>query len=185
MNQYSLSDHTHTCWGSRVNKYIFQYDFNFYCINYCRCWEGYDHLDWKLLLLKSIGKKLGKTDWRLNQSISKSNPLKKALKERDSQIILQSGFFEIMGIYYDNAGKEYCFGNSMDYKEYVSKCIGYHERFHEALKWAKDDEISFKQLSNLHYANKDHVESLSQNQMITLTDLLTKKFIKNDYASKQ
>ncbi|HEY9702245.1 MAG TPA: hypothetical protein V6C58_07350 [Allocoleopsis sp.] len=194
MTFFSLDEHTDRCHYPVARSFFFQYDYDFYCVFYCACYEGFQHLDWKLQLLKSVAKKVGKPEkfdkWG-SSNITKSNSIARCIRDNKVAELLSSKVMEVCAVYTDNAGKEYCFGVEHDYKDFLSKNIYYEKNAQNAYKQCKEKgkelDIDFSEIIvNLQRYNNTEFKELSDIQKINLTKLLSKNFIKNynnDYTS--
>jgi hypothetical protein len=187
MTFFSITDHFQCNYPS-LRNFTFQYKHDFYNISYCRCHEKHEHLEWKLSLIKLLGKKIGKPekfDTYGYSNINKSNVLAQKIRENKISEILETPAFEICSIYCDNAGKDYCFGVQSDYHEHMSTIVFYDDNIRKALKEIDNKEIFDKDekeyikssIIELKRYNKDEYGDLSEIQKIKLTKLLSKQFI--------
>ena len=188
---FSLTEHCReNCWYPKPEHFVFQYCHRFFCVSYCPCMNGYDHLDWKMTLIKSVAKKCGlESSLERPYGPSKSNVLKELIKERNNSYLIEKPMTEVCYLYSNNAGKDYYLGDTRPFREHLSTLISYRENITSAMKAIKDKENHIynhesiiQKISDLRYCNKDHYEELSDVQKIDLTKLLSKNFIKNQLA---
>jgi hypothetical protein len=206
MNFFALEDHTSNCscvkprpkeldeWmpiSPRVYKkfFVFQYKYDFYCIIYCYCWEGYSHLDFKMDMLNHVSlKKKYPKSWNkydYNRDISKSNPIRDVLKDRDIAHLFNAPMDEICYTY-SSMTETYGMISKQTGKEFLINSINYQDNYWKALKEIKtkdildniDREFITDQIQDLYSLNKDHYSNLTDVQKVSLTKLLSSTFLK-------
>jgi hypothetical protein len=184
MNIYSITDHADDCYYYMKNTFCFQYAYDFHCVIYCQCMQKRQHhLDWKLDLIKTIAKKVGKAE-KFNRCINKGNDLKNAIKNNKVSALFDKDITEVNAIYLDNAMKSYCYGTEHSFTEYLSLSVNYRDNFHKATSkiksldiFDKDEyDVLFSQLCELHRHNVNDWEFLTDIQKTKLTKLLIKNY---------
>lgn len=197
MHFFSIDEHTITCYGNRPKWFLFQYQYDFYLIFYCSCHEHNEHLDFKLNLIKSVAKNVGKPekfDKYNHSNINKSINLKECIRERKIDYLLSRSMIEVCSIYSDMTGKEYCFGVKNKYSDFLANNIEYKQNITKAIKQIEEKKlfndmelkIILDTLSELIRHNDTQYKDLSDIQKVNLTKLLSKNFIKtytHDYKS--
>ena len=201
MHFFSIDEHTITCYGNRPKWFLFQYQYDFYLIFYCSCHEHIEHLDFKLNLIKSVAKIVGKKEKfdkydQYNNIVEKSYNLKECIKHRKIDFLLSRNIIEVSSIYLDCTGKEFCFGINHTYSEFLANNVNYKMNYFNAINQIKQKEIFneyqlyylLDELSELRRHNDTKYEDLTDIQKINLTKLLSKNFIKtytHDYKSNK
>ena len=190
MTTFSIDEHKEDCGFAYPKYFLFQYNYDFYCIIYCSCHQGWEHhLDFKLNLIKSVAKKIGKPekfDKYQRSNINKSNLLSKIKNKNDVSYALSSTITEVSYIYEDASGKTYCFGINHSFYDFLKYNIEYIDNIRKAHNTIKEKDIfseNIKEylnsnLNNLVRHNKTDYEDLSDIQKVKLTTLLSKNFIK-------
>lgn len=185
MKFIALEDHTNICRHGelsrqRIGHFVFQYNYQFYCIVYCPCLERMDHIDFKF---HTIMKKISSPGlppgvcWR-------TNDLHLAIKNNDLDLLFKREVTEVCYVY--GTGDRYAFLNKMPYKDHLALSMGYRERGYKARQDIEDNPIIkgiYKEhvghaLTSVIIYNKIEYDSLTNIQVMKLTDLLTKQNLK-------
>ncbi len=200
MTTFSIDEHNEDCGFAYPKYFLFQYNYDFYCIIYCSCHQGWEHhLDFKLNLIKSVAKKIGKPekfDKYQRSNIDKSNLLSSIKNQNDVSYALSTIITEVSYIYDDLIGKEYCFGIHHCFSDFLKYNIQYRENLSKAYHTIEEKDIFSNDvkkylesnLDNLTRHNRTDYADLSDIQKVNLTTLLSKNFIKNykhDHKSYQ
>jgi hypothetical protein len=191
MTTFSIDEHNEDCNFVNPNYFLFQYNYDFYCIIYCSCHQGWQHhLDFKLQLIKSVAKNIGKPekfDKYQRSNIDKSNLLSSIKNQNDISYVLSTKITEVSYIYDDRTGKEYCFGVHHCFSHFLKYNIQYSDNIRKSYNIIEEKDIFSddvkkylkSSLNNLIRHNRTDYEDLSDIQKVKLTTLLSKNFIKN------
>lgn len=192
MKLLAISDHTKLCKNSgyRIENYfVFQIGYRFYMVTYCGCLDCGNHLDFKMRILGHFSKKKRAARFKnrhCDYYISKSNILKEATRTRKIDILLGRKCNEICYDYSDNAGKDYCMIREHSYMDYLKEANEYENRYAIAKEIVMNSEliksnmkeVIVESINDLHYYNSEGLNKLTDFQMVTLTDILSKHFVK-------
>lgn len=159
--------------------FLFQIDYDFCLLTYPECLDVADHLDFKHDCLKTISSN------RKGKPIQKACGVKPTIRDNKLSALIESSIEEILFIYGDATGKEYCFTKRAPYSEYLSKSASYDEAAEQAIKDLRQLDLSHWDYNNLvcqvqklHEANWRNTPFLKDTQKLTLTDILSKKILK-------
>lgn len=134
----------------------------------------------------SLKKKRADRFDKYSNRVTKSNPLKDVLRDRDFSKLFNSPYPEVCYVY-SSVRTDYAMVNPHEFSDYLSKFIFYKDRFHESTRIVESMELLDKpeieyvksELSTLYRYNENHYEELTDIQKISLTKLLSKQFLKS------
>ena len=118
--------------------------------------------------------------------------MKDVINDRNTEYVLSSKIAEINYTYFDNAGKQYCFGAWHNFNDYLLFIMSYEEKrrlFYDSIKNSPlfnkiEKEFIINEFISLIRLNNDNWSELTDIQKINLTKLLSKNFLKNYHDNK-
>lgn len=182
MQIFSITDHSIICKNKHYKHesyFCFQFNYKFYMVIYCSCWD-YDHLSFKNDLIRKAGKKY-KLDKYKEDDINRSVDIKKLINKNELDFLLSRDISEVCYCYSDNAGKEYCISNLVSFTDWTLEQINYLDNCRLAIETIHKMNIcdSFKdqlksQIYKLNGFNNSNYDHLSHIDKVKLTKFFLK-----------
>lgn len=163
-----------------IEHFCFQIDFEFYLIVYPSYYNGYDSFELKNSFIEQVITKKKTCVYKFDRGYE----LKQIKKDIIEGKVFKGKMNEVISVYQNATGKEFCYYRSLDYIEWINLFLNYTDRYNEAVQIIDNCEQLLNKegvllsLQKLYSSNRSELKWASSFEQIKITELLSKSFIK-------
>lgn len=140
-----------------TDSFVFYHANYFYLIEYNKCLERPHHLDFKFSILKQAIEQIKKADY---YNVERSYRIDEELRaSRNKGIRFKKELNEFNYVYSDNAGKDYCFYTTINFKEHLINSIELKENATKAIDYLNKNNLTYhvSEVENLASLNNIYI----------------------------